>query len=299
MRCASPVRLTSYEASASRSRRYGAERSASSSARTSGVLHGGVCDEQHASLLAHGDEIQIEHARDAGHPDRGVGETLRDGAAGIELAGDFTVVARDPARIDAGAAKTLVEQAARTRPGRPIRNARLRPRDVGGAFEAERVSVRDEPAGVRPRDFEAAELRHLPRLLRRDVAVHDGGMQPALSERLERGAIRHREPQDAKVAGARHGVARQQPDRELAAGDEDVRNRRLGRLDREVFLVQSMRDRLASDRCGNDPARCRRRLAARRKQLLDRRAERPRQRRARSRHWAATGRSRSSPPPAA
>ncbi|MDQ6941184.1 MAG: hypothetical protein M3169_01555 [Candidatus Eremiobacteraeota bacterium] len=226
-------------------------------------FHGGVCDQQHASLLAYGDEIQIEDARDAGHSDRSVGEALRDGAACIELAGDFPVVTYDPVRVDVGAAKTLVEQAACTRAGRPIRNARLRPRDVGRALQAERVSVRDEPAGVRPRDFEARELRHLPRSLRRNVAVHDSRMKAALAERLDRGMIRHREPQDAKMSGSRHGVTRQQPDRELAAGDEDVRDRRLGRLDREVLIVQSVGNRLASDRGNGDPARSRCGLAAR------------------------------------
>ena len=95
--------------------------------------------------------------RDARHPDADVGIALRDRAAGIELSGDFPVVARHTARIDIAAAKMLVEQAACARAGGTIRESRLFPRKIGGVPKAEWISVRDQPSRVRRRNLEKAQ----------------------------------------------------------------------------------------------------------------------------------------------
>ena len=100
-------------------------------------------------------------------------------------------------------------------------------------------------------------------------------MHLAAREGCERRTIGHRQPYDAAIARPRAGMARQQADRKIAAGNEYARDQALRRLDRELVSTQGMRDGASADGSSRDAAGPWRPFLISGEQLFDRRSERP------------------------
>ena len=192
------------------------------------------------------------------------------------LARELTRVTRNGTGVDAGPPQLGVENRAGLGADRTIGQPQPFAHQVRRAGKLARITRCDDPAFLGRGEFEpdAAGIGAL--VVRVAARVDDRGVQPVATERVHRGAIGHRHPEDAHVRRSFRRQSREQPDREIAAPDEDGAGRTVGRLDRQMIAFEPVAYLAAADRRDRNPPRMRR-CAIGAEEVLDGRPQRTRE----------------------